>query len=359
MQRLRFFPVYSFSSLFIISFLVHLFLVIFSGVLFEFSKILDQKPQTYRFVSVDLETDKIQKNKKDKKLLSNIDREEKGFFFKDKKIQIQKYNKKRENHFSSTLNEVLLKEIKRKNLDFQVNNKENIPEKKRKNFKSSSSTIHNKSKSSGNVLNFVDNSKNEKRKLTSNKKIFRVDKIAIKKKQDSNRKTQRIFKSSNQKLKNEEDRLKLFRIDQKKNKTFAVSQMIIDKVASADFESKKKIRDDEPISLSTSKTEYFRYFKHIKEKIEESWAWWAPEARGLNGELKLEFTLQRDGRLKKIHLLKSSGHAVLDDEAISAVTRASFSFRSFPLKLKRKNLKIQGTFEYVAERFFVRKFSRN
>ena len=119
------------------------------------------------------------------------------------------------------------------------------------------------------------------------------------------------------------------------------------------------MKDDEPISLSTRKTEFFRYFKHIKVRIEESWVWWAPEARGLHGKLKLRFTLLRDGSLKKLVLLESSGHGVLDDEAMSAVTRASVSFRPFPLKVKRKFLNIDGTFEYVSERFFVRKFLRN
>ncbi len=359
MQRLRFFPVYSFSSLFIISFFVHVVLAFVFGVLFNFSEILDNTPQTYRFISVDWEPDKIQKNKKVKKLLSNVNREESGYFLKNKKIQIQENNQKNQKNLLKIQKETPTKEIKKKSLDFKISKKEDILGKKREFFQNSSSVIYNKSKISKKISNSLDNSKDEKRKLTSKKKVSQFEKIIIEKKQESNRTKKPISVRNNLKSKYEEDRLKLFRIDSKEKKIFKVTEMLLDKVVTADFQSKKKNKDDEPISLSTSKTEYFRYFKHIKEKIEESWVWWAPEARGLSGELKLQFTLQKDGRLKKIHLLKSSGHGVLDDEAISAVTRASFSFRPFPLRLKRKTLKIQGTFEYLSERFFVRKFLKN
>ena len=339
MQRLRFFPVYSLSSLFIISFLVHLLFVCLLGVFYNFSEISNKTPKKYRFISVNWETDKIKKRKERTNLLSNIDREEKGFVLKNRKIQIQK-------------------SIRRiKNISgIEMSQKKNISNKSEKNIKKNSSISNIKS---NDVLNILSSSNNKKRKLKLKNKTLQVKKMILEKKLEQKKITERKLKSNILKLENDKDRLKLFRIEQKHKKSFEVSEIVLDKMASLDSESKKKNKDDQPISLSTSKTKYFRYFKHLKEKIEESWAWWAPEARGLNGELKLQFTLLRDGSLKKIDLLKSSGHEILDDEAISAVTKASFSFRPFPLNLKRNTLVVQGTFEYVSERFFVRKFLRN
>jgi len=359
--------VYSFSSLFTISFLVHLLFVCLLGVFYNFSEISNKTPKKYRFISVNWETDKIKKRKKRTNLLSNIDREEKGFFLKNRKIQIQKSSRR-------------IKNIS----GIEISQKKNISNETEKNIEKKSSISNIKSKK---VLNILSSSNNKKRKLKlknntlqvkkmiSEKKLepkkitdrklklknntLQVKKMISEKKLEPKKIAERKLKSNLLKLENDIDRLKLFRVDQKHKKSFEVSEIVLDKMASLDSESKKKNKDDQPISLSTSKTKYFRYFKHLKEKIEESWAWWAPEARGLNGELKLQFTLLRDGSLKKIDLLKSSGYEILDDEAISAVTKASFSFRPFPLNLRRKTLVVQGTFEYVSERFFVRKFLRN
>ena len=275
MQRLRFFPVYSLSSLFIISFLVHLLFVCLLGVFYNFSEISNKTPKKYRFISVNWETDKIKKRKERTNLLSNIDREEKGFFLKNRKIQIQK-------------------SIRRiKNISgIEMSQKKNISNKSEKNIKKNSSISNIKS---NDVLNILSSSNNKKRKLKLKNKTLQVKKMILEKKLEQKKITERKLKSNILKLENDKDRLKLFRIEQKHKKSFEVSEIVLDKMASLDSESKKKNKDDQPISLSTSKTKYFRYFKHLKEKIEESWAWWAPEARGLNGELKLQFTLLRDG----------------------------------------------------------------
>ncbi|MED5579917.1 MAG: energy transducer TonB [Nitrospinota bacterium] len=237
--------------------------------------------------------------------------------------------------------------------------KEGTLQKSRMDFRKNFSIGNTKSKRSRKFIVPIEKNQKKNSNLISKKESVSIGRGTPKREVDSRKVSRELLDRRVVKPSKKTDRLKLFRIVTKEKKSFEVSENVLNKVASADFDSEKKMKDDEPISLSTRKTEFFRYFKHIKVRIEESWVWWAPEARGLHGKLKLRFTLLRDGSLKKLVLLESSGHGVLDDEAMSAVTRASVSFRPFPLKMKRKFLNIDGTFEYVSERFFVRKFLRN
>lgn len=349
MHRIRYSSVYSFHSLLMISFFFHFFIVSFFG----FQKIFHKSPKIYRFISVNSqEEDEVKRSKENKKFISSIDKEEEGYFFKDRKTQIKASVKQSKRNLMQVPSMVSSGIHTEKNPKLGTEKKEDILKKSKKD-----STIENLK--SENILIPVENSHNKKRKFKSKTESPRMHSTILKKELESKRLIEGVLDRIPSKFRKNEDRLKLFRIGPKQVEIFEVSEMVLNKMASVDFDSDKKNKNDNPVSLSTRKTEYFRYFKHIKEKIEESWVWWAPEAKGLNGKLKLQFTLFRDGSLKKLFLLKSSGYGVLDDEAISAVTRASVSFRPFPLKLARKSLNIEGTFEYVSERFFVRKFLRN
>ena len=360
MQRLRFVRVCSFSYLLIISFFVHLFVLFSSSTFLNFSKILNKNPNIYRFVSVNwLENDDIKSFKKDKKILSNIDRNEKGFFIKDKKIEVEKFSRKSKKEIIQTTSLIPLGINRKKRVQLGTIKKEGTLEKSRMDFRKKSSIGNIKSERSRKVIMPIEKYQKKNSNLISKKESVSIDGTIPKRETDSRKVSRELFDRRAGKPFEKRDPLKLFRIATKEKKSFEVSENVLNKVASADFDSEKKMKDDEPISLSTRKAEFFRYFKHIKAKIEESWAWWAPEAKGLHGKLKLRFTLLRNGSLKKLVLLESSGHGVLDDEAMSAVTRASVFFRPLPLKMKRKSLNIDGTFEYVSERFFVRKFLRN
>lgn len=47
------------------------------------------------------------------------------------------------------------------------------------------------------------------------------------------------------------------------------------------------------------------------------------ERKGLEGEVKLEFELESDGRIKTLAVVQSSGHPLLDAEAIATLRRAA------------------------------------
>jgi len=118
-----------------------------------------------------------------------------------------------------------------------------------------------------------------------------------------------------------------------------------DRIARASLEKDlKKEEIGEAISLDTRDFRFSSYFAHIKERIQSHWSW-PREARDYSGRLVLRFILSADGRLRQVELLTSSGYRILDDEALSAVTKAA-PFKPFPPGLGRKFLNIEGTFVY-------------
>ena len=62
------------------------------------------------------------------------------------------------------------------------------------------------------------------------------------------------------------------------------------------------------ISLDTKELKYLSYFAHIKRRIERVWRYPADAvASGAQGQLHLKFVLRRNGQLKNVELLRSSG----------------------------------------------------
>ncbi|OGL69414.1 MAG: hypothetical protein A3J27_02570 [Candidatus Tectomicrobia bacterium RIFCSPLOWO2_12_FULL_69_37] len=118
-----------------------------------------------------------------------------------------------------------------------------------------------------------------------------------------------------------------------------------DRIARASLEKDlKKEEVGDAISLDTRDFRFASYFAHIKERIQNNWSW-PREARDYAGKLVLRFVLSEDGGLRKVELLSSSGYRILDDEAMSALTKAA-PFRPFPPGMGRKFLNIEGTFVY-------------
>jgi periplasmic protein TonB len=85
-------------------------------------------------------------------------------------------------------------------------------------------------------------------------------------------------------------------------------------------ETQRMPKKDDSITFDTSDYRYAGYMKKLKEKIESIWIY-PPEARmrGLYGDLKIQFTIRKNGKLGAVDLVRTSGYKVLDDAAIRAL----------------------------------------
>jgi protein TonB len=103
------------------------------------------------------------------------------------------------------------------------------------------------------------------------------------------------------------------------------------------------------VSLDTKELKYLSYFAHIKRRIERVWTY-PPDAvaNGSQGQLHLKFVLRRNGQVKNVELLRSSGVKVLDKEAWDAVVNAG-PFESFPQTIPDDELHITARFTYVLD----------
>jgi protein TonB len=99
------------------------------------------------------------------------------------------------------------------------------------------------------------------------------------------------------------------------------------------------------IALDSQEPRYVSYLTSLKQAIEAEWIYPSMALRyGLQGKLRLEFTIFRNGRLEEIHLIRSSGSHLLDDEAIRAV-RAAAPYRPLPAWMGERQSFTAG-FEY-------------
>lgn len=116
--------------------------------------------------------------------------------------------------------------------------------------------------------------------------------------------------------------------------------------------------EGEPIPLDTPEPKYQDYFNKVRERIKSKWVYPRPAGdRGIEGELLIEFHIAKDGRLAFIELRHSSGTAILDDAALTAVKLAQ-PFPPVPDDIAKRTLAINGQFRYQIVSGFVNQFLR-
>lgn len=113
-------------------------------------------------------------------------------------------------------------------------------------------------------------------------------------------------------------------------------------------EARQKEKNAEgAVDINTRQVKYAAYFRGIKQRIEQVWSY--PNTAKKNrqtGNLLLEFTIDQEGNMVEIELLRSSGVAMLDDAAIKAIRKAG-PFPPLPAEWKKPQLRIKVTFEYL------------
>ena len=95
------------------------------------------------------------------------------------------------------------------------------------------------------------------------------------------------------------------------------------------------------IPLDSQEPRYVSYLTSVKQAIEVQWIY---PTYGLKGKVRVELTIRSDGRLEDIHVVRSSGSEILDNEALRA-TRAAAPFRPLPSSMGERQ-SFTGSFEY-------------
>jgi protein TonB len=114
------------------------------------------------------------------------------------------------------------------------------------------------------------------------------------------------------------------------------------------------------ISASTQEYKYAAYLEAWRRKVERIGNLNYPDEakrRKLYGNLVLSVALQPDGSVEEIRLIRSSGHALLDDAAIRIV-RLAAPFSPFPQQIRQETdiLEITRTWQFLSNN---RLFSQN
>lgn len=119
-------------------------------------------------------------------------------------------------------------------------------------------------------------------------------------------------------------------------------------------DSDKEKKKDDSVTFDTSEYKYKGYMKRLKEKIESIWVY-PPDAkvRGIYGDLKIRFTIKKDGKLGAVELVRTSGYKMLDDAAIQALKDGE-PYWPLPGDWGVESYTILGHFVYNIYGYYVR-----
>lgn len=107
---------------------------------------------------------------------------------------------------------------------------------------------------------------------------------------------------------------------------------------------------DGTVVVDVSQPHFQPYFSTIRERVRSKWVY--PRAageRGLEGNLMVDFFIAKDGRLEHVQLARSSGTAILDDAALTALKLAQ-PFPPVPESLCKETLGLTAPFRYEIKR---------
>lgn len=113
-------------------------------------------------------------------------------------------------------------------------------------------------------------------------------------------------------------------------------------------------KKNDALTFDTSDYRYAGYMKKLKEKIESIWEY-PPEAakKGLYGDLKISFTIKKDGKLGAVELVRTSGYKMLDDAALKAL-RDGEPYWPIPDDWSMESYTINGHFFYTMYGYGIR-----
>jgi len=100
------------------------------------------------------------------------------------------------------------------------------------------------------------------------------------------------------------------------------------------------------ISLDTEDSTYNPYTKVIKQKIFSHWSYpLLAQQNFIQGDLLIVFRLDSHGTLLDSKIVRTSGHNILDEQALEAI-RSAHPFPPFPENITVQFLNINASFSY-------------
>lgn len=128
---------------------------------------------------------------------------------------------------------------------------------------------------------------------------------------------------------------------------------VIEQIARKDLEGKKGDSEN-PVTFDTKEYQFAGYMTKLRQKIESIWVY-PPEAaaKGIYGDLKIRFTIRKDGRLGAVELVRTSGYKMLDDAAMKALKDGE-PYWPLPDSWGRNSYTIEGHFVYIYGGYYLR-----
>ena len=126
----------------------------------------------------------------------------------------------------------------------------------------------------------------------------------------------------------------------------SLREKLFDSNVITQYALKEKTKDRD-MTFDTKEFKYYGYMNRLKEKIEGIWKY-PPDAaqKGIYGDLYIRFTINKNGDLGAIELLRTSGYKSLDDAAIRALKEAA-PYWPLPDEWGKDGLTITGHFIYT------------
>lgn len=103
------------------------------------------------------------------------------------------------------------------------------------------------------------------------------------------------------------------------------------------------------VDINTTKSMFIGYFASIRKSIELVWVY-PKEAvsRNMQGAVRLQFNIQKNGEVENISVKRSSGYEILDKYVVNAV-RLAAPFSPLPTAYQKDNLVVLATYHYVLQ----------
>ncbi|MBF0606904.1 MAG: TonB family protein [Candidatus Magnetobacterium sp. LHC-1] len=100
------------------------------------------------------------------------------------------------------------------------------------------------------------------------------------------------------------------------------------------------------LSLDVDDMRYAIYMRRVKDNIESVWQYPQAEARKkIYGDLYISFTINKNGTLGTVEVVRTSGHKALDEAAVRSIRDAA-PFWPLPEEWGKESFTIRGHFVY-------------